>query len=198
MLDMGIEAVRGEVKTRADFDIDNVAPIEKAPKARCPVFFGCGVDDDLVLPHHSQDLYNAWGGEDRAIRTFEGGHNERRPAWFMHEAADWLVMKLDPKDLPYEAVPLQLQSAMQETPAALQARDPLSGPPSRRMSDQGIGFYPSQDGLATPAGLHSGYATPSGMRTGYATPAGARSGYSTPGGGNRSQFYIGANGPEAI
>merc|ERR1712070_130017 len=114
MLDMGIEAVRGEVKTRADFDIDDVKPEKGAPKARCPVFFGAGIDDDLVLPHHSQDLYDLWGGEDRVIRSFEGGHNDRRPAWFMHEAADWLVTRLDPKDVAFEAVPLQLQSVMHD------------------------------------------------------------------------------------
>jgi len=123
MLDMGIEAVRGEVKMRAEFDIDDVKPIKAAPRARCPAFFGAGVDDDLVLPHHSQDLYDSWGGEDRAIRSFEGGHNDRRPAWFMHEAADWLVMKLDPKDFPFEAVPLQLQDGSSESSAPM-ARNP--------------------------------------------------------------------------
>jgi len=119
MLDMGIEAVRGEVRTKAGFDLDDVAPVRAAPKARCPCFFGAGIDDDLVLPHHSQDLYDSWGGDDRAIRSFDGGHNDRRPAWFMHEAADWLVMKLDPKDFPYEAVPLQLQTMGEEPPAAI-------------------------------------------------------------------------------
>jgi len=122
MLDMGIEAVRGEVSARAGFDLDDVAPIQYAPKARCPVFFGAGTDDDLVLPHHSQDLYDGWGGEDRSICSFDGGHNDRRPAWFMHEAADWLVTKLDPKDFPFEAVPLQHQETAryEEAPASLQ------------------------------------------------------------------------------
>lgn len=151
MLDMGIEAVRGEVKMRAEFDIDDVKPIVAARKARCPAFFGSGVDDDLVLPHHSQDLCDTWGGEDRTIRTFDGGHNDRRPAWFMHEAADWLVMKLDRKDFPFEAVPLQMQDVSLESAA-------VRPPPTPGSSRSG---YPSQDG-------------------------------------QRSQFYLGKNGPQAL
>jgi len=46
-----------------------------------------------VLPHHTQDLHNAWAGE-RLLRVFEGGHNGVRPAWFLEEASDFLVERL--------------------------------------------------------------------------------------------------------
>mmetsp|Transcript_161346 Transcript_161346/g.286051 ORF Transcript_161346/g.286051 Transcript_161346/m.286051 type:complete len:492 (+) Transcript_161346:102-1577(+) len=86
--------MRSEVLARADFDIEEVAPIRWAADATCPVLFAVASDDSFVLPHHTQDLHNLWGGE-RQLRFFEGGHNGRRPKWYLEEAAQYLRRKLD-------------------------------------------------------------------------------------------------------
>lgn len=93
VIDMGVEIVRTEITSRAGFDPDTVAPIKSAPRARCPAIFAIASDDDLVLPHHAKELHDAWGGH-CALRTFEGGHNGDRPAWFLQEAATFLAKQL--------------------------------------------------------------------------------------------------------
>lgn len=117
VFDYALSTVRSEVLTRAGWDIFKVRPIDEAPKCRCPAYFGHGTEDDFVLGHHAQILYDAWGGEERHIRFYAGGHNDRRPSWWMHEVADWLVTKLDPKDTTFESVPLQQNIARQSISA---------------------------------------------------------------------------------
>jgi len=108
IVDMVLESIRSEVRDRADFDLQDLAPIKCAHKAVCPALFGVASDDSAVLPHHTQDLHRLWAGEG-LLRVFDGGHNCRRPAWFLDEAADFLVERLGsegPKskseDGPYE------------------------------------------------------------------------------------------------
>jgi len=95
LVNMALEMIRTEVMSRASFDPTELMPINCAPTAVCPAFFGVASDDTFVLPHHTQDLHNAWGGE-RVLRVFDGGHNGVRPAWFLEEAADFLVDRLKP------------------------------------------------------------------------------------------------------
>merc|ERR1719506_2868764 len=92
-IDGVIQLARSEVKSRAGFDIFDVAAIKYAEKATCPALFAVAADDNFVLPHHTQELHNKWGGQ-RQLRFFEGGHNGRRPKWFLDEAAIYLAEKL--------------------------------------------------------------------------------------------------------
>eukprot|EP00439_Symbiodinium_sp_Y106_P036611 s763_g4.t1 len=59
------DMVRTEVSTRAGFDILELSPISRAPKAACPGFFGVASDDTFAL-------HNAWGGH-KHFRVFDGG-----------------------------------------------------------------------------------------------------------------------------
>mmetsp|Transcript_128489 Transcript_128489/g.363642 ORF Transcript_128489/g.363642 Transcript_128489/m.363642 type:complete len:486 (-) Transcript_128489:97-1554(-) len=93
ILSWALEMIRTEVTQRAAFDPLELMPIDKAPNAVCPAFFGVASDDTFVLPHHTQDLHNAWAGE-RVLRVFDGGHNGVRPTWFLEEAADFLVDRM--------------------------------------------------------------------------------------------------------
>lgn len=85
--------MRTEVSSRAGFDPLTLVPIESASQAVCPAFFGVASDDTFVLPHHTQDLHDAWVGE-RVLRVFDGGHNGVRPDWFLEEAADFLIERM--------------------------------------------------------------------------------------------------------
>jgi len=93
LVNMGLEVIRNEVRARADFDPHELNPIRCAPNASCPALFGVAQDDHFVLPHHTQDLHDAWKSE-RILRVFDGGHNGVRPAWFLEEAASFLVDRL--------------------------------------------------------------------------------------------------------
>jgi hypothetical protein len=93
LTNMAFEVIRSEVASRACFDPGVLVPLESAQKAVCPAMFAVASDDCFVLPHHTQDLYDAWGGQ-RELRVFDGNHNGARPTWFLEEAADFLVMAL--------------------------------------------------------------------------------------------------------
>eukprot|EP00416_Gambierdiscus_australes_P001372 CAMPEP_0171141852 /NCGR_PEP_ID=MMETSP0766_2-20121228/141344_1 /TAXON_ID=439317 /ORGANISM="Gambierdiscus australes, Strain CAWD 149" /LENGTH=490 /DNA_ID=CAMNT_0011605603 /DNA_START=68 /DNA_END=1541 /DNA_ORIENTATION=- len=93
LVSWALEMIRTEVSARAAFDPLELTPIKSAPNAVCPAFFGVAADDTFVLPHHTQDLHNAWAGE-RVLRVFDGGHNGVRPTWFLEEAADFLVDRM--------------------------------------------------------------------------------------------------------
>lgn len=94
ILQMALESVRKEIKARAKFDIEDLQPIRRAPRARSPALFATAKDDDFVLPHHTYDLHNAWGANMKKLVTFEGGHNGSRPRWFLEEATDFLESHL--------------------------------------------------------------------------------------------------------
>eukprot|EP00931_Biecheleriopsis_adriatica_P041802 TRINITY_DN23849_c0_g1_i1.p1 TRINITY_DN23849_c0_g1~~TRINITY_DN23849_c0_g1_i1.p1 ORF type:complete len:505 (+),score=111.56 TRINITY_DN23849_c0_g1_i1:84-1598(+) len=91
------DMVRSEVLNRAGFDPMELSPVKSAPAAACPAFFGVASDDTFVLPHHTQALHDAWGG-DRHLRVFDGGHNGVRPTWFLEEAAAFLAEELKLRD----------------------------------------------------------------------------------------------------
>lgn len=103
LLSWALEMIRTEVTTRAAFDPLELMPIKCAPNAVCPAFFGVASDDTFVLPHHTQDLHNAWAGE-RVLRVFDGGHNGVRPTWFLEEAADFLVDRMKSRSQSKEIV----------------------------------------------------------------------------------------------
>ena len=65
LLSMAISVVGGEIRERAEFDFDGLAPVEEAPFAVAPVLFGVATDDNFILAHHTYDNYKAWGGTDK-------------------------------------------------------------------------------------------------------------------------------------
>lgn len=97
------EYVRGEVQTRAGFDIDHLSPIDKAPKVVTPVLFVVASEDTFVLPHHTEELCNAWGGKDRTVMQVSGSHNSARPVWLMDQAASFLENRLRRADENFQA-----------------------------------------------------------------------------------------------
>mmetsp|Transcript_6288 Transcript_6288/g.10579 ORF Transcript_6288/g.10579 Transcript_6288/m.10579 type:complete len:361 (-) Transcript_6288:68-1150(-) len=94
LLNIGLQIMRSEVKAKADFDMTKLKPLKYAARAACPALFGVAGDDNFVLPHHTWDICEAWGGH-RVLHVFEGDHNGRRPSWFLEEAADFLCQSLN-------------------------------------------------------------------------------------------------------
>lgn len=94
VLSMALQVVRREVSSRANFDIYDLLPIQSASRAVAPALFATAEDDTFVLPHHTQDLHDAWGGDERVFVTFDGGHGGERPEWFRETAATFLEKHL--------------------------------------------------------------------------------------------------------
>lgn len=134
------DMVRNEVSTRAGFDILELSPISRAPKAACPGFFGVASDDTFVLPHHTQALHNAWGGH-KHFRVFDGGHNGVRPMWFLEEAADFLATEL--RD--WGQAVRELQQEMEAQPGAKRTPSRLDDPSPTARATPTLDFEPGDD-----------------------------------------------------
>mmetsp|Transcript_62357 Transcript_62357/g.115740 ORF Transcript_62357/g.115740 Transcript_62357/m.115740 type:complete len:352 (+) Transcript_62357:86-1141(+) len=90
MFELGWQAVCDYVRDEAEFDPDDIMPLKYAPLAKCPALFAVARDDTQVLPHHTPELKDLWGGPSK-ISVFDGGHNGARPSWFLIEATEFLT-----------------------------------------------------------------------------------------------------------
>eukprot|EP00929_Paragymnodinium_shiwhaense_P117324 TRINITY_DN8778_c0_g5_i1.p1 TRINITY_DN8778_c0_g5~~TRINITY_DN8778_c0_g5_i1.p1 ORF type:complete len:500 (+),score=88.43 TRINITY_DN8778_c0_g5_i1:148-1647(+) len=142
MLNMAFDMMRQEVVTRAGFDPVDLVPAKSAPHCRCPALFGVAADDTFVLPHHTQDLHDAWAGE-RELRVFDGGHNGVRPSWFLEEAADFLAKKLRSQARRLDE--RHVAAAAAEVVAEIRARAAVEE------ADASGGGYASREQRAAPA-----------------------------------------------
>jgi len=71
--------VSEELKKKYQIDLKESSPINGVEKLQTPILLIYGTKDVLVLPHHSLDLYKAYGGKDKKLVTYEGGHNDYKP-----------------------------------------------------------------------------------------------------------------------
>mmetsp|Transcript_43102 Transcript_43102/g.99265 ORF Transcript_43102/g.99265 Transcript_43102/m.99265 type:complete len:427 (+) Transcript_43102:94-1374(+) len=90
MTEMVLKNMREEILNRANFDIEELVPLKRAPKSNSPALFAVAEDDGFVGPHHTKRLHAAWGCVDKKLATFTGGHNGPRPLWFLEQAAAFL------------------------------------------------------------------------------------------------------------
>jgi dipeptidyl aminopeptidase/acylaminoacyl peptidase len=81
LIKMGVGIMKRSIQSRAGFNIRENAPIEKARKCFVPCLFAHAEGDDFIRIHHSEKLYEAYGGDKNLIR-FEGDHNSERPDFF--------------------------------------------------------------------------------------------------------------------
>eukprot|EP00927_Polykrikos_kofoidii_P015193 TRINITY_DN16740_c0_g1_i1.p1 TRINITY_DN16740_c0_g1~~TRINITY_DN16740_c0_g1_i1.p1 ORF type:complete len:531 (-),score=80.28 TRINITY_DN16740_c0_g1_i1:456-2048(-) len=129
LLSAALQMVRSEIQSRANFDIEQLVPAKSACLARSPVLFGHASDDDFVGPHHTLKLHNAWGGSERKMVTFTGGHNGPRPPWFVKLAGDFLEDRLrDAAGIRASRAEEALGKAPQPVPWEF-AESPLPPPP---------------------------------------------------------------------
>jgi len=99
LTEFALHLVRGEVQSRAGFDIDTLSPIKVAPKVLVPALFAVASEDTFVLPHHTEELCKAWGGSERTVMQVAGSHNSSRPQWFLDAAAAFLQNRLSKADV---------------------------------------------------------------------------------------------------
>jgi len=72
-----LSVIRMRVKALAEFDIEDLVPLNHGPKSTVPALFLHGLQDTFVLPRHSEKLYNNYAG-DKEMMMFEGDHNTER------------------------------------------------------------------------------------------------------------------------
>ena len=57
VVSLGVSAIRKSVMARANFDIRNVNPLARCPKALQPAVFAHGTLDEIVGLHHGESLF---------------------------------------------------------------------------------------------------------------------------------------------
>jgi hypothetical protein len=55
--------------------------------------FAFAKQDDFILPHHSEELFNLYAG-DKTIKSFDGDHNSSRPSFFFDSAIIFMYQRL--------------------------------------------------------------------------------------------------------
>eukprot|EP00927_Polykrikos_kofoidii_P073782 TRINITY_DN69805_c0_g1_i1.p1 TRINITY_DN69805_c0_g1~~TRINITY_DN69805_c0_g1_i1.p1 ORF type:complete len:479 (-),score=55.32 TRINITY_DN69805_c0_g1_i1:66-1502(-) len=152
LVGLALQVVRREVQSRADFDIEELVPVRKVPHAVSPALFATAVDDDFILPHHTEDLHKAWGGEERVFMTFDGGHGGQRPSWFYETAATFLEKQLASFSPASTRVPRAVDATRDcEVPTSADAPPELSTPNAMELLAMGF----SEDAVVQALKRHS-------------------------------------------
>lgn len=85
--------IRDTIEEKAGFDLSQLNPINLVKNCLQPAFFITGKNDDFVLPHHTQDLYQEYAG-DKDIIYVDGDHNSPRPKICLGQAAKFFYSTL--------------------------------------------------------------------------------------------------------
>lgn len=89
----GTKLIARSVRAKANFELEKVKPISHVDKAFIPALFGHAIDDDFILPSHSEALHEAYAGDKNYI-TFDGDHNTARPQFFMDSVVIFFLNSL--------------------------------------------------------------------------------------------------------
>jgi len=102
LTDSAFNIIRKTIEKKANFDINDLRPIDHASTIKLPALFGAAKHDDFVPPQHTHDLFLAYKGE-KSIEIFEGDHNSLRPLIWLRAANEFLKKHLlNPKLEPYQ------------------------------------------------------------------------------------------------
>lgn len=96
---LAIQHMRKIVKRKASFDIMDLDTIQVAKRCFVPALFGHATDDDFILPHHSDKIYESYMG-DKNIIKFDGDHNSPRPQFYFDSITIFFHNVLNPPEVP--------------------------------------------------------------------------------------------------
>ncbi|XP_042475663.1 uncharacterized protein LOC122057581 isoform X2 [Macadamia integrifolia] len=97
-----IQYMRKIIQKKAKFDIVDLNTIKVAKSCFVPVLLGHAIDDDFILPEHSDRIYEAYMG-DKNIIKFEGDHNSPRPQFYFDSITIFFHNVLQPPKEAFES-----------------------------------------------------------------------------------------------
>lgn len=89
-----IKKVKKIIRKKADFDIQDVRPIDACRVCTKPVFFIHGEDDSFVVKSNSEALFDCCPSENKQIHIVPGKHNSDRPGDVIMRATEFLCKEL--------------------------------------------------------------------------------------------------------
>ena len=90
-----VAIVRSSILSRANFDLDALDLMKEAPLTKIPAVFAAADGDTFVLPSHSTQLYEAYGGAKKKHIIFYGDHNSPRPPVFLKQVLEFIKQHLN-------------------------------------------------------------------------------------------------------
>lgn len=156
LVKVALSMMRRSVRRRAEFLIDDVAPLDIVPCCFVPCLLGHGMSDTFVAPHHSERLFVEHGAETKNFVPFDGDHNGIRPEFFYDSALIFLLNALrveeqvgphidlrhiDPKDAPHLAISAPNSSIYVARTSSVSSSTQRLG-----SSDEGVGAVKASDG----------------------------------------------------
>jgi len=136
LIDAALAVIRMRVQALADFDIEDLVPIEHASRSSIPAIFLHGRQDSFIQPGHSQQLYQAYNG-DKEFITVDGDHNSERNEQVVQHVVNFFrrSLRLDYVDMsvPSHILDREFAVPQRESPmTAMQDGRPLRVPLSRK------------------------------------------------------------------
>lgn len=105
--------IRSTIKEKAGFDINALKPIKMAPNCLQPALFLTAKGDDFVLPHHTQQVFEQYGG-DKDILYIDGDHNSPRPNECLQRVARFFYSTLLCEKIPKRIKSIKRRSIVEE------------------------------------------------------------------------------------
>ena len=98
LLSGGLSVIRKTIKSKANFDINFLTPINHVKQGFVPAFFVAAEGDDFIEPKHTKLLHKEYSG-DKNIIIVEGDHNSVRPDFFLNSVGIFFYNTLQCKSL---------------------------------------------------------------------------------------------------
>jgi pimeloyl-ACP methyl ester carboxylesterase len=92
---LGVSYLKSKIKTKAQFDISGVNPVQVASSCFSPLFLIHGDHDSFISPAHSRAIFEAYMGEEKQLEIVPGDHNSERPMDVKIRAVMFLARALD-------------------------------------------------------------------------------------------------------
>jgi len=106
-----LKMMRSSVRKRTGLDILKLEPIKDVDTCFIPAVFVAALGDRFISPQHTRDICERYAGE-KSMLMVEGGHNARRPAYFMNSVSSFIYNRLcAPVGLTEEAFGLRAAEA---------------------------------------------------------------------------------------
>lgn len=86
MVSIALNMIRSTIKSKAQFDINDLCPINHVDKTFIPALFVAAEGDTFIKPEHAKKLYSSYAG-DKNLIIVDGDHNSARPKFFLDSVA---------------------------------------------------------------------------------------------------------------
>lgn len=83
-----------QIKSKVNFDILHLKPIEFAQNCTVPCVFIIGKQDKLVYPKRVQQIFEAYKGKQKSIISSNGQHSSEREHHILKQCYDFIIQEL--------------------------------------------------------------------------------------------------------